>query len=102
MRGGGSKAVVVEKKKRRVVAPGASGGAAPSAATLRRAKTAEAPRDVKSTDPEAKAAKAAATVQPGKPPSAGDGRGGAAADRAAGGKPKMLRTLSDEEHARRL
>ena len=100
--GGRTKAVVVEKKRKRIMTPG--GSASPSAAQLRRpavgqsqpapttadeAPVAEAPQPAPKTSTEPRA------PQPPKPSQGGDRP-------RRGGKPNMLRTLSDEEYARRL
>ncbi|MEM7236649.1 MAG: translation initiation factor IF-2 [Pseudomonadota bacterium] len=89
--GGRTKAVVVEKKRKRIMAPGTS--PAPNAATLRRAVTPPpaapveevAPEPVATPEPVAPKPKPAAPVQ-----------------KKQSGKPNMLRSLSDEEYARRL
>ncbi|MEM9045127.1 MAG: translation initiation factor IF-2 [Pseudomonadota bacterium] len=87
--GGRSKAVVVEKKRKRIMTPG--GGASPSAATLRRTTApSEAPaKEAPKTDTNETRAEQKPAPQAERP-------------RKGGGKPNMLRSLSDEEYARRL
>ncbi|MEM8792747.1 MAG: translation initiation factor IF-2 [Pseudomonadota bacterium] len=85
--GGRTKAVVVEKKRKRILTPG---GASPSAATLRRGGSASEAPEKEAPKKEVKKpadAPAKAAEEPAKKES---------------GKPNMLRSLSDEEYARRL
>ena len=107
---GRSKAVVVEKKRKRIIPQGASGGgvAAAAAAAAAAKASAAAPAKAEETAPaktetKARTREAPAGSPPRKPPSA-DGTAGPAREprRQGGGKGRMLNTLSEGEHARRL
>jgi len=98
--GGRSKPVVVEMKKRRVVKPGEqpggaakAGAAQASVATKERARS-EAPASGAAHRPPADSKSAAAGEAPKRNEGSGGGR--------KGGKPQMLRSLSQEEYDRRL
>ncbi|MEM1382741.1 MAG: translation initiation factor IF-2 [Pseudomonadota bacterium] len=101
---GRSKSVVVEKKRKRIItprdggstppAPKATAGAAAAGAAAGAATTSDAPKH-----------RADGERRPPRPPRGGDtATPGDASKRREGGKgrPNMLRTLSDEEYARRL
>ncbi|MEM1160526.1 MAG: translation initiation factor IF-2 N-terminal domain-containing protein, partial [Pseudomonadota bacterium] len=111
---GRSKAVVVEKKRKRIIPPGGAGGsvtaaAAAAAAVKAAGKAAEKPAE---TSPDKAAetarAKAPASAPPQERPAGGDraARGGPAGraqgGKGPGGKGRMLNSLSEDEHARRV
>ncbi|MEM6932167.1 MAG: translation initiation factor IF-2, partial [Pseudomonadota bacterium] len=97
--GGRTKAVVVEKKRKRVVAPGS--GPSPSAATLRRATPSVPPEEVSNKPaPESENGNNGGIQDRRRPMDAPPEQ--TERQRRGGGKPNMLRSLSDEEYARRL